>query len=100
MSRAALYPSQLIESPEACSSPSSCLSWGEKTVARRPVFLLVAFRIRSFVSASIYEVLSPQERLGSLRPQPDRLYVFFILFTGLLLKSAVFKEGPAGENRL
>lgn len=96
---AALYPSQLIESAGGLLIAIIVLVVGrKKTVAGVQFYLVgILYSLLRF-GVDFTRFYSPQERLGSLSHNQIVCIVFFILFTGLLLKSAVFKEGPAGQE--
>lgn len=91
----ALYPSQLIESVGGLAIALVVLIVGRK---KTPVGL------QFYLTGLLYSVLrfgvdftrfySPQERLGGLSHNQIVCIVFFVVFSGLILKSLLFKESP------
>jgi phosphatidylglycerol---prolipoprotein diacylglyceryl transferase len=90
---ATLYPSQLIESAGGLLIALIVLAVGtKKTFAGLQFYLMgILYAILRF-GVDFTRYYTPQERLGGLSHNQIVCIIFFILFTGLLLKSAVFKE--------
>ncbi len=90
---AALFPSQLLEAVGGL-----CIAFIVLIVGRRKTVTGVQF----YLTGILYSILrfavdftrfySPKEHLGVLSHNQIFCILFFILFTGLLLKSVVFKE--------
>ncbi|MGB7567203.1 MAG: prolipoprotein diacylglyceryl transferase [Chitinivibrionales bacterium] len=93
---AALYPSQLIESAGGLIIAIIVLIVGRLKPAAGIQFYLVGimYSILRF-GVDFTRFYSPQERLGALSHNQVVCIVFFILFTGLTLKSLMFKEDEA-----
>jgi phosphatidylglycerol:prolipoprotein diacylglycerol transferase len=92
----ALIPSQLIESIGGLVIAFVVLAVGRKKTFAGLQFYLVGlmYAILRFC-VDFTRFYSPQERLGSLSHNQIVCIIFFILFTGLILKNTVFKEDPA-----
>jgi phosphatidylglycerol:prolipoprotein diacylglycerol transferase len=98
---AALYPSQLIESVGGLLIAIIVLAVGrKKTVAGVQFYLVgILYSLLRF-GVDFTRFYSPQERLGSLSHNQIVCILFFILFTGLMLKGMMFKEETTVEKAL